>query len=266
MVVDPEVNAQPQRSVLARLKQLGDARDGVLVVASCVYIVGYMTWAIYCWRHHLGSARALDMQYFVIGGPVALAFALLVATIRQSRRALAAVLRRYYLLRPRTQRTIVLIAGGGASVLALAKVIGGDRVNDGVVLPIAIAFVFIQTLITDPKREVPLMARFYLVAVSLALATSFIVFYVTRAYEHIPQAFGGGRPRRAVLELKAADLSPAMLRRLASLPAPGTAMTVSDEVLVLARLSESLIVAPPNSSGEVVELRDETIVGIVWRD
>jgi hypothetical protein len=70
-VVTADRDALPQpKPVIEALKSLGDLRDGALVVGTLVYVSGYATWSVYAWRHSLGAARALDMQYFAIGTPV----------------------------------------------------------------------------------------------------------------------------------------------------------------------------------------------------
>ena len=49
------------------LKSMADARDRLLVIATMLYITGYVVWAFNAWRNKLGLLPALDPQYFVAG-------------------------------------------------------------------------------------------------------------------------------------------------------------------------------------------------------
>lgn len=45
----------------------GAFRDGALLVAGLLYVLGYVVWSIYAWRNHLGILPALQAQYFLAG-------------------------------------------------------------------------------------------------------------------------------------------------------------------------------------------------------
>jgi hypothetical protein len=49
------------------LKSVAGLRDGLLVTASILYVVGYMVWSFNALQNHLGLLPALDPQYFVAG-------------------------------------------------------------------------------------------------------------------------------------------------------------------------------------------------------
>jgi hypothetical protein len=49
------------------LKTTGDLRDGLLISASILYVVGYLVWSSNAWQNQLGLLPALDPQYFVAG-------------------------------------------------------------------------------------------------------------------------------------------------------------------------------------------------------
>lgn len=57
-------------TIFSWLKRFGELRDGLLVIAGILYIVGYLTWAINAWQYNLGLLPALESQYFLAGiGP-----------------------------------------------------------------------------------------------------------------------------------------------------------------------------------------------------
>jgi hypothetical protein len=49
------------------LSRIGKVRDGLLVTATILYIVGYLVWSYNAWRNKLGLLPTLDPQYFVAG-------------------------------------------------------------------------------------------------------------------------------------------------------------------------------------------------------
>ena len=55
------------KSKLELFKRLGEIRDSLLVLASALYFLGYLSWAFYAWEHKLGLLPVLDAQYFAAG-------------------------------------------------------------------------------------------------------------------------------------------------------------------------------------------------------
>jgi hypothetical protein len=53
--------------LIAVLKAIGEARDGMLVLIAGVYILGFLSWAIYSLQENIGFIRIFDAQYFVAG-------------------------------------------------------------------------------------------------------------------------------------------------------------------------------------------------------
>ena len=67
--------------LFARLRSLGRYRDAFLVLASIVYVVGFVIWSIVAWRRGLGPMPVLDAQYFVAGIPPLLAITAVLSVI-----------------------------------------------------------------------------------------------------------------------------------------------------------------------------------------
>jgi hypothetical protein len=49
------------------LENLGKARDGLLVLITCTYLLGYCVWAYIAWRNGLPPLPLLDAQYLAAG-------------------------------------------------------------------------------------------------------------------------------------------------------------------------------------------------------
>src|SRR5437763_15390896 len=64
--------------LIALLKAIGEARDGMLVLIACVYIFGFFSWAIYSLQANIGFIRIFDAQYFVAGILPAISIAFIV--------------------------------------------------------------------------------------------------------------------------------------------------------------------------------------------
>jgi hypothetical protein len=91
-----------------------------------------------------------------------------------------------------------------------------------------------------------------------------IVLYVIAIYDHIPQAFGGGRPRRAQIEIDSEKLSVPLQQQLSgSLVSKGVIR--SKEVHVIAVLGDSLfIVVPQEAEAPTIEITRAAITSVRW--
>lgn len=49
------------------MKQIGGLRDGFLVIASVLYILGYIIWSVSAFQSDLGLLPAIESQYFIAG-------------------------------------------------------------------------------------------------------------------------------------------------------------------------------------------------------
>src|SRR5438105_4559166 len=68
MTGSPAARPSPiTRGMIRALKQFGQARDGMLVLVAGVYILGFLSWAIYSVQENIGFIRIFDAQYFVAG-------------------------------------------------------------------------------------------------------------------------------------------------------------------------------------------------------
>src|SRR5215211_3565107 len=64
---DIEASPPAPKSKLDLFKRLGEIRDSLLVLASGLNFLGYLSWAFYAWEHKLGLLPVLDAQYFAAG-------------------------------------------------------------------------------------------------------------------------------------------------------------------------------------------------------
>lgn len=249
------------------ITKLGELRDGALVAASCVYVVGYATWAVYASRHGLGAARALDMQYFVIGGPVAAIILGAIALFRAVRQLMATTIQMYRKLPSRFRRAFRI---GTVAMILLNVLIGKFHPPEWFAGPIAVfvllsSFLLILCESDVPTGRVPTFARVIVASVGTFLILLTIVAYVVVVYERIPQAFGGGKARKATLELRAAELSPLLLSRIA--PGGATSAVVrSNVVSIVATFPDSIVIVTSDAAKDTVQLKDGAIAGITWLD
>lgn len=64
------------------LALIGSFRDGLLVLATILYTLGYLVWSYHAWKKNLGPRSALDFQYFVAGIVPALSLCILYLSFR----------------------------------------------------------------------------------------------------------------------------------------------------------------------------------------
>jgi hypothetical protein len=64
------------------IENLGKIRDGLFLLISAIYVMGYIVWAIVAWHNNLGFMPVLQAQYFVAGCPIFIAIVLAYYLIR----------------------------------------------------------------------------------------------------------------------------------------------------------------------------------------
>ena len=226
------------------LEQIGRLRDGLLVVFSAMYGVGYALVSLIAWRQHLPSLPLLDSQYLTTGAMPVLLITTIYALLRWCSRLVVAWWPSY--LRSRSAAiqaaclcaTIVAMLGGAmlsmppaflefnlrtrgiGCLLLFVGIIFLPPVDSLTALFTAIALRFRRkgtslhgaVLLQRIGKETAAFHRkqklFILYAAPAIVLITLSAFYVTFWYERIPQSFGGGRPRCAALDVVADQLSP----------------------------------------------------------
>lgn len=103
------------------LVRVGALRDGLLVLASILYGLGYLVWSVHAWEQDLGLLPALDAQYFVAGVFPALVFLAAFYAYRLITRAVEQLLDWLY-SEPRT-RTKTLARGLAYALVVVPAII-----------------------------------------------------------------------------------------------------------------------------------------------
>ncbi|MBI4426297.1 MAG: hypothetical protein HY567_01865 [Candidatus Kerfeldbacteria bacterium] len=200
------------RQVSDLLRGLGHYRDGILVAASAVYGVGYLTYSLYAFAYNLGFLPALQSQYLMAG----VVPTILLLVFLQFGRWLHGV----YLARPGTPEwsksartwfvlrlaAIALLIAISLSLVTRGRLVSADRAFT--------LFVFLfWTLPFVGRRPNPterfgsLLDRALVPLVLIAVAELAIVIYIMGFYRSLPIELGGLKPRFAVLDVVKADLS-----------------------------------------------------------
>jgi len=81
----PPGEAEPRRKTEVLINRLGELRDGLLLLAGFVYLLGYTSWANYALTTRIGLVPVLDAQYFAAGIVPALILLLFILSVRMLR-------------------------------------------------------------------------------------------------------------------------------------------------------------------------------------
>lgn len=243
-------------------------RDAVLMLVSAVYVVGLVTWAMYTHMNRMGSVRALDAQYFVIGAPLSIVIGVSVVILVYLHGWLKVW--NDYLRRFTGGKLFSWLDVLSLAVLAVAWIV--LRRTKRVQVALTAAFLMCTVAVLSPSRSSAalvistVMGTLFVGAGTVAIVAT----YVRWAFPRIPHALGGGQPRRAHLDLKVHDLSKELVVRLINQTPPvETAVGIirSAEVEIIALNDNSAVVRARLDDGtlQLVELRRDSIIAITWK-
>jgi hypothetical protein len=214
--------------VLQRVQSIGQARDGLLVLAGTLYVSGYVVWSINAWKNNLGMLPALDSQYFVAGVIPTMILTLVGVGIKLSwnysrptpwwfnndlpltgwKRIVRAAVALYMGLVIFLPGILAYFGWIEKHFPARAKLIMGVMFANQAALYI---FWFVGVLIFDTTK--PAEAQNWLarlrrlsksvikITVITAIGLIALTYYLQLLYSRLPQAFGGVRPRCAYLDV-----------------------------------------------------------------
>lgn len=284
------------------LKHLGGLRDGILVVVSLVYIIGYCVWSVLAWRHNLGPLPVLDAQYFAAGLPVVLVLLLLTLLIYWSRRLLLDLWPKWLaaqsMLIQLLAHAILMIAALGSLLVIFLLRNWAEGLERPFLffLPLSM-IIFVASLFLQPQRlydrwlksllqrkliseeDAERLKRnwgwifFYnrqgisnLYLVLLLIGAAGIALWVNSMYFRVPQEFGGGRPRCAHLDISLDEISSQTREHLGISPrATDSERTVSSaEVTVYFVGTESVLLGSGGGSVATTELPRQVVKAFRW--
>lgn len=237
---------QGAKDKLHWLKELGQLRDGLLVLVTAVYALGYIVWSVVGWKLGLGALPVLDAQYFLAGLPIVVTLMLILSVIRVLRSLFLEKWPRWFgrmSIKYQVKLWTGILYGGPATslvLLVLAIHWIRPRAESVGYLVSFLAFIIIMICTTlfgtrhtwsyfvktlqekfPNQLESKLLSRVqkytmpYFRVLELQntvflpiLAGCFgIFFYVNTLFVLIPQEIGGARPRFAQLDIIGTDLS-----------------------------------------------------------
>lgn len=204
--------------IAERLRPLSAMRDGLLVAAGIVYVLGYLVWSLNAWINNLGLLPALEFQYFVAGVFPAVLVWLVYIGVKSGGQLMDKVAT---LLDPgakgglRLLRRCIPIVYTVASIRVLVGVFM-HLTREEFVADIPLLLFGLVVIVTLPldvaihwgkSHWARLVRRFFWLNMVVALLLIVVPFYLFIWYPRIPQALGGLRPSCVYLDVKKAELS-----------------------------------------------------------
>lgn len=275
------VKHPPRKTGNSLLEQIGKKRDGLLILISCIYILGYIVWSLHAMVNHFGLLPAIDAQYFLAGMIPGIIAYLAYLFLAHSRSVSAALLK---LLRPRRsgvrQYTVLFIG-----VLLITWIIiifltwdwsrpfwsfqpiwKQKRITiilSWMLIPVLYLFFHSSERVAGRKFIHKMSAWYFSIIVSLYL-TAMYIFWI---YPILPQELGGVKPRCAFIDEEATKVSEQTLRAIFDLTNKPTGVLRSVKLRVLYTGGEYLLVKPDgNQETTTYELKRGELTAITWCD
>lgn len=279
------------KDVHSWLKSLGEIRDGLLLLVSATYVVGFISWSLYAWRLGVGAVPALDAQYFVAGTPIAVVIVLTTGLVLATARLIA---RAWHHEDGRFRSTIkyaviaaalivffgTIIAYGFIKFRAWRADLNARRISDlsdfspRFIITEAVLGLIIWHIMNNFDEIIELFSewmalwRLLFVVSIVAISAGVIYVFVVFVYPSFPDALGGGRPRRAQVDLKIESVSAETLAVLVARPSvQGAKVARTREVWVLQMRDHLLLFAhEPTIASPRFELPRSAAETIVWQN
>ncbi len=203
------------KSKLELVNRLGEIRDSLLVLASGLYFLGYLSWAFYAWEHQLGLLPVLDAQYFAAGvfpAVILLIFGLLVrwlfAAPQWAKKAPSESQEKvgYYL---GVAGTLFLFTGVILSQF-VSKAWGLTLFYIGAVFGYASAILLRQ----KGSKFLQVIGLFSIWIMVVIGSLWLLLSYVERWFPALPQEWGGPKPRCVRLDIDTAKISQETLGKI----------------------------------------------------
>jgi hypothetical protein len=185
----------------AHLTAFGELRDTIVFGFSALYVLGYVTWALYSNDRGLGVLPPLEGQYFLAGVVPLLILVAAYALMRMTRPAETES------ERSRATRWIKRLYWVGPTTLAVGAVLDwvfGVDLASVLILPAILIILFVAMLTARRDRSALQWWRLPLIAL-LVIVASWL--YATQLFPRLPAEFGGPQPTCVTLDLAATSLS-----------------------------------------------------------
>lgn len=253
-------------STSAGAKTLGERRDALLLGAGALYLLGYLTWALYGLMNDIGFIPVLDAQYFAAGILPAILLSIFIVAIRLTR--VFDVWMKY----PPTR--IQLFISRGLLIIGLGAVIcfslRGNRTDILTVseLGIASACLYSSAVFARNRgiRGLQIIVVYFARA-NVILGLMLWLLYVKRVMPTVPPEWGGARSRCVLLDVDATQISLETADRILE-----KSMGISDKVRrtvsvnLIFEGNEFLFLTPqadpPSANNPVYRIRKDVVKAI----
>ncbi|MDP6872089.1 MAG: hypothetical protein QF521_01065 [Alphaproteobacteria bacterium] len=274
-----------RRGLLWFLKNAGDLRDALLVLAGTIYILGYATWSLSAYFLDLGLLPALEAQYFLAGIlPAVILGAALLLLVNLS--SVDAILRKVF--GPNSEvlwGTFHYLAWATLVAFVIAALLDMFDVPDllhgfGMVpeaaeewVQIALGVLGFAVFFVAPYLNPDYASKklsfwrgiwqhWRLTYIGVFIGVFGLAAYGTY-FTKLPQEFGGIAKRCAFIDLQADQLSPDSLKTLADTKGPMGEQVVRSQKVHLIFKADSLLVIE-TAEGQRVELSPDIVRAITW--
>jgi hypothetical protein len=209
----------------AFVENLAKWRDGTLVLAGLAYVLGYLSWAIYAANRELGLAPVLDAQYFAAGvfpAAIVIASCFVVWWLRclrqwikkpvsRSGKRVNTILERAGIFLVLPGFVLFFVSKWVAQISKLLMTVSAVLIVVGTIAIIVSSFFSREKEDVWYHRFLMSVAWIYLPLVGV----SAFLFYTTKIFPGLPQAFGGPRPQCIQLDVDVSKVSASTLHLLA---------------------------------------------------
>jgi hypothetical protein len=270
---------------------VGKLRDPLLVLTSIDYAVGYAVWSNLAYKLGIGAPAVLDAQYFIAGAPILIVLVVVVLGLLSSA-PLGERWRTFLSSKSRRTQHVVAISLIVATVLSLTVTVVltwqlPERICElyqscsmqpelaalaALVVSTILTFLLGYSRIGRSTRD-HRVERVYLAFMILGLGFLAIIVFVAIVYPRLPQAIGGAKPRCAILDIRAAEVSNSTLIELGSETAETPESVVKSGRLNVYYATQQSLAVSLNVIGEegargdiVVELPRAAVKATIWCD
>ena len=257
------------------LKATGEVRDGILVIATTIYVIGYITWTLYAWRMRFGPVDVVDTQYFAAGLPVAGLIACTALAIFILERMTTGPWTTYVggLAASSRQRLATRLLSASGLCATIATLVGvvtktAHTLYWGWAVPMAISYIFIR-LYGVARNRMDFASR---VAASVVLITFggwLVYIFVIDIYPTIPASFGGGKPRTALLDLRSEFLSEETIHAVQRERQRRQSVIRTRELRVIASRDTIIVLSlrrAGSTTNQPLVVKREAVQNIIWTD
>jgi hypothetical protein len=262
---------EPRRKTEVLINRLGELRDGLLLLAGFVYLLGYTSWANYALDTRIGLLPVLDAQYFAAGIVPALIILLFILSVRVLR-AFQRWLKRPISDKHKTvQKTLIYIAMALFVVFGILTLIFRKNSPEWLSwLPFVFCgFIILAAFFSRAKGDLFLQRTglFLIWSYTILGALWLILGYNLQLFPHLPSELGGPKPRCACLDLDGSQISPETRLQLRGNLATSTEHVFrSVPVYLIFDGSEYVLLAersdPLSRANRVYRLRKESVKGV----